>query len=230
MKKKKSSEKKQAKIEKQKTQSSNEQEKEQDIDIDLNNIDINSMLDDDNSRSSSMQIGDILPNVDKLNEATGMNDLDTAKELIQYAFANDTEKPIILQKLLSDGDARIKEISTINALQSQLNITKLSSLEKVILDDIIKSVENMAYMSIEDKLSILATVTVAKEKAQKQVFEYIKLSYDFNSMPTIYQQLVSKLMIMPDDKVHRFTSIPALMELPDELWDRIMEIVNLWNK
>ncbi len=207
-----------------------EQATEQEVDIDLNNIDINSMLDDDNTHSSSMQVGDILPNVDKLNEATGMDDLDTAKELIQYAFANDTEKPIILQKLLSDGDARIKEISTINALQSQLNITKLSSLEKVILDDIIKSVENMAYMSIEDKLSILATVTVAKEKAQKQVFEYIKLSYDFNSMPTIYQQLVSKLMIMPDDKVHRFTSIPALMELPDELWDRIMEIVNLWNK
>ena len=56
------------------------------------------------------------------------------------------------------------------------------------------------------------------------------MARDFNSMPTIYRQLVDKLMIMPNDKINRLKVIPTLMELPDEIWDRIINIVEIWNK
>lgn len=200
-------------------------------DIDLSGIDINSMLNnDENQNSSSMKVGEIISNVNELNKAADIDDLDTTVNLVKYAFANNEDKPIILEKLLSDGDARIKEISTINALQTQLNITKLAALEQTVLDDIIYKVNNISFLSLQDELAIFTTINHAKEQGQKQIFDYIKMARDFSSMPTIYRQLVDKLMIMPDDKVTRLKVIPQLMEVPDELWDRIVEIVNLWNR
>lgn len=200
-------------------------------DIDLSGIDINSMLNnDENQNTSSMKVGEIISNVNELNKAADIDDLDATVNLVKYAFANNEDKPIILEKLLSDGDARIKEISTINALQTQLNITKLAALEQTVLDDIIYKVNNISFLSLQDELAIFTTINHAKEQGQKQIFDYIKMARDFSSMPTIYRQLVDKLMIMPDDKVTRLKVIPQLMEVPDELWDRIVEIVNLWNR
>ncbi|MBQ2639266.1 MAG: hypothetical protein IJF92_00670 [Bacilli bacterium] len=205
--------------------------KTNDLDIDLSNIDINSMLDgEDSGNSSSMKVGEVVSNISALDRAADIDSLSTTESLVRYAFANNEDKPILLEKLLSDGDARIKEISTINALQSQLNITKLAALEQTVLNDIIYKVNNISFLSLQDELSIFTTINTAKEKAQKQIFDYIKMSRDFSSMPTIYRQLVDKLMIMPDDKVTRLKTIPELMELPDELWNRIIEIVEIYNK
>lgn len=213
---------------KEETQKSNSNNVE---DIDLSGIDINSMLNnDENQNTSSMKVGEIISHVNELNKAADIDDLDTTVNLVKYAFANNEDKPIILEKLLSDGDARIKEISTINALQTQLNITKLAALEQTVLDDIIYKVNNISFLSLQDELAIFTTINHAKEQGQKQIFDYIKMARDFSSMPTIYRQLVDKLMIMPDDKVTRLKVIPQLMEVPDELWDRIVEIVNLWNR
>lgn len=199
--------------------------------IDLSNIDIDNLLDsDDPGNSKTIKTSEVLNHVDDINNAAGIDDANTAVDLVKYAFANNEDKPIILEKLLSDGDARIKEISTINALQTQLNITKLASLEQTVLDDIIYKVENISFLSLQDELSIFTTINTAKEKGQKQIFDYIKMARDFNSMPTIYRQLVDKLMIMPNDKINRLKIIPTLMELPDEIWDRIINIVEIWNK
>lgn len=216
---------------KKNTKNSKEESKNNVDDIDLSNIDIDSMLNnDEGNKSSTMKIGEVASNVDALNKAAEIDDLNTTVDLVKYAFANNEDKPIILEKLLSDGDARIKEISTINALQTQLNITKLAALEQTVLDDIIYKVNNISFLSLQDELAIFTTINHAKEQGQKQIFDYIKIARDFSSMPTIYRQLVDKLMIMPDDKVTRLKVIPQLMEVPDELWDRIVEIVNLWNR
>ena len=60
--------------------------------------------------------------------------------------------------------------------------------------------------------------------------KYIQMSRDFNSMPTIYRQLVDRLMTVPDDRAYRLKAIPRFMELPDEIWNKIIEIVDLWDK
>lgn len=172
--------------------------------IDLNNINIDNLLNSGEPENTpTMKVSNVAENVEKINEAANIDDIETTVDLVKYMFASNEEKPIILERLRSDGDARIKEISTINALQTQLNITKLSSLEQTILDDIIKSVENSQFLSLTDKINVFTTINTAKEKAQKQIFDYIKMARDFNSMPTIYRQLVDKLMIMPDDKIRK---------------------------
>lgn len=215
----------------EKSKKSKDNKNKSEIDLSNIDIDIDNLLDsDDPGNSKTIKTSEVLNHVDDINNAAGIDDANTAVDLVKYAFANNEDKPIILEKLLSDGDARIKEISTINALQTQLNITKLASLEQTVLDDIIYKVENISFLSLQDELSIFTTINTAKEKGQKQIFDYIKMARDFNSMPTIYRQLVDKLMIMPNDKINRLKIIPTLMELPDEIWDRIINIVEIWNK
>ena len=149
---------------KEETQKSNSNNIE---DIDLSGIDINSMLNnDENQNTSSMKVGEIISNVNELNKAADIDDLDTTVNLVKYAFANNEDKPIILEKLLSDGDARIKEISTINALQTHLNITKLAALEQTVLDDIIYKVNNISFLSLQDELAIFTTINHAKEQGR----------------------------------------------------------------
>lgn len=202
-----------------------------DLDFDLSDINIEEMLnEDEENRSNQVKLGNVVTNMEALNKAANNDDLDYAEALVRYIFANDEDRPIRLEKVISDGDARLKEVSTLNAVQSQLSIYKLNSLQQTLIDDIVKSVENIAFLSLPEKLATLNTVNAAIEKTQKSIFEHIKMSSDFNSMPTIYRQLVSKLMMMPDNKIERYKLIPDLIELPDEIWERVVEIINIWNK
>ena len=86
---------------KKNTKNSKEESKNNVDDIDLSNIDIDSMLNnDEGNKSSTMKIGEVASNVDALNKAAEIDDLNTTVDLVKYAFANNEDKPIILEKLL----------------------------------------------------------------------------------------------------------------------------------
>ena len=50
---------------------------------------------------------------------------------------------------------------------------------------------------------------------------------DFAGVPLIYRQLLDQLLIVPQEKLPRLKSLPKLVDLPDEIWDRIVEIAKL---
>ena len=210
--------------------------KEEKTELESSSIDLNKILSGEGGNSSNEEIhNEILANIEKINEATNINTVDSVTALIKWIMAenatlDDDGRPIFMDRIMSDGDARIKDVSMITVIQSLAQVPKITAMKQYCLDNIAKKLQNSSFMTISEQMSIAKDLNDMENDTQTRAMKYIQMSRDFNSMPTIYRQLVDRLMTVPDDRAYRLKAIPRFMELPDEIWNKIIEIVDLWDK
>lgn len=210
--------------------------KEEKAELESSSIDLNKILSGEGGNSSNEEIhNEILANIEKINEATNINTVDSVTALIKWIMAenatlDDDGRPIFMDRIMSDGDARIKDVSMITVIQSLAQVPKITAMKQYCLDNIAKKLQNSSFMTISEQMSIAKDLNDMENDTQTRAMKYIQMSRDFNSMPTIYRQLVDRLMTVPDDRAYRLKAIPRFMELPDEIWNKIIEIVDLWDK
>lgn len=184
-----------------------------DLDLNLDDLD-NSSLEDNGLKSNN-----IIDNINNL--ALDLTD-EQIKEFYEY-LTGKIPRPEFADKFFADADSRIRESNQLTAMMGLSFVPKLLAVEKSLIDDLC-SPENLKFISNDEKLNRLQTLAVISTKFNELAMKYTKVSKDFAGVPSIYRQLLDKLMSIPRDKVHRLKAIPDLLELPNDIWDRIIEI------
>lgn len=184
-----------------------------DLNLNLDDLD-NSNLDDNGLKSNN-----IINNIDNL--ALDLTD-EQIKEFYEY-LTGKIPRPEFADKFFADADSRIRESNQLTAMMGLSFVPKLLAVEKSLIDDLC-SPENLKFISNDEKLNRLQTLAVISTKFNELAMKYTKASKDFTSIPSIYRQLLDKLMSVPGDKVHRLKAIPDLLDLPNDIWNRIIEI------
>lgn len=57
--------------------------------------------------------------------------------------------------------------------------------------------------------------------------KYSKLAQDFSSLPIIQRQIMDEILQVPAEKLPRMKIISSLVDISDESFDRITEIIDL---
>ena len=187
-------------------------------DINFDDVNIEELNEFD---SNGLETNNILNNSENL--ALELND-EQINQFYKY-LSGQIQRPEFADKFFADADSRIRESNQLTAMMGLSFVPKLLATEKSLIDDLC-SPESLKFISQDEKLARLQTLATISTKFNELAMKYTKASKDFTSIPSIYRQLLDKLMAVPGDKVHRLKLIPNLLELPDDIWNRIIEIIN----
>ncbi len=188
--------------------------------VDLNNIN----LDDINleSNNSDLESNNI---IDKTNELTlGLNN-EQINEFYEY-LAGNRSRPVFAEKFFADSDARIRESNQLAAMMGLSFVPKLLAVQESLVNNL-TSEETLKYLSTDEKISYLQTFAAISTKFNEIAMKYTQAQKDFAGIPLVYRQLLDQLLMVPQEKLPRLKAIPKLVDLSDDIWDRISEIAKL---
>lgn len=186
--------------------------------IDLNDIN----LDELENNKSELESNEIIENTNKL--TLGLNK-EQINEFYEY-LSGDRTRPIFAEKFFADGDARIRESNQLSAMMGLSFVPKLLAVQESLINNL-TSEETLKYLSTNEKISYLQTFAAISTKFNDIAMKYTQAQKDFAGVPLIYRQLLDQLLIVPQEKLPRLKTIPKLVDLSDEIWDRIVEIAKL---
>lgn len=105
-------------------------------------------------------------------------------------------------------------------------IPKLLSLQQAIINKVAKP-ETLAYKSVDELTGLLQTINGIISKTNENAMKYSKLAQDFSGLPIIQRQIMDVILQVPAEKLPRMKIISSLIDISDETFDRIEEIINL---
>ncbi len=187
-------------------------------DIDLNNIDIEDL----ERPETELETNTIIE--ENKNLTLGLTD-EQINEFYEY-LAGNKPRPIFAEKFFADSESRIRESNQLAAMMGLSFIPKLLAVQESLINDL-TSEETLKYMSINERISYLQTFAAMSTKFNEIAMKYTQAQKDFAGVPLVYRQLLDQLLIIPQEKLPRLKSLPKLVDLPDEIWDRIVEIAKL---
>lgn len=171
---------------------------------------------------------DDLPSNDILDNPKDLT-LGLTKEQIQEFYeylSGKRPRPLFAEKFFADGESRIRESNQLTTLMSLSFVPKLLAMQQSIIDSI-STPENLKYLSNDDKIGYLQTLAAMSTKFNEIAMKYSQASKDFSGVPLIYRQLLDQLLMISGDKLPRLKLIPKLVDVPEDIWDRIVEISNI---
>ena len=215
--------------------------KNEELDIDLSNMTLEEVNNEVNLEELSpeeieLNIEDldplpeeeILPSNTILDEAEDLT-LGLTKEQIEEFYdylSGKKPRPLFAEKFFADGESRIRESNQLTTMMSLSFVPKLLAMQQSILDNLSKP-DNLKFLTNEDKISYLSTLAGMSTKFNEIAMKYSQASKDFSGVPLIYRQLLDQLLLIPSERLPRLKLIPKLVDLPDDLWNRIIEITEI---
>ena len=207
-------------------------------DLDLNELNLeeleknnlNDLANSDNITEDDFVIDDeeMLPTNAILEEPEELT-LGLTKEQIEEFYdylGGKKARPIFAERFFADGDARIRESNQLTTLMSLSFVPKLLAMEQSLIDSL-SSPESLKYLAADEKISYLNTLAAMSTKFNEIAMKYSQATKDFSGVPLIYRQLLDQLLMIEGAKLPRLKIIPKLVDLPDNIWNRIVEIANV---
>ena len=217
--------------------------KNEELDIDLSNMTLEEANNEVNLEELSpeeieLNIEDldplpeeeILPSNTILDEAEDLT-LGLTKEQIEEFYdylSGKKPRPLFAEKFFADGESRIRESNQLTTMMSLSFVPKLLAMQQSIIDNLSKP-DNLKFLTNEDKISYLSTLAGMSTKFNEIAMKYSQASKDFSGVPLIYRQLLDQLLLIPSERLPRLKLIPKLVDLPDDVWNRIIEITEIKN-
>lgn len=135
-------------------------------------------------------------------------------------------RPVFAERFFADSDARIRESNQLTTLMSLSFVPKLLAMQQSIINSL-STPESLKYLSVDEKISYLQTLTGMSTKFNEAALKYTQAVRDFSGVPLVYRQLLDQLLMIPGDKLSRLKVIPKLVDLSDDVWNRIIEIADV---
>lgn len=187
-------------------------------DIDLDNLNI----DDFNGVESDLESNVIIDN----NEALTLGlTKEQINEFYEY-LAGNKPRPVFAERFFADSEARIRESNQLATMMGLSFIPKLLAVQESLINNL-TSEETLKYLSTDERIGYLQTFAAISTKFNDIALKYTQAQRDFSGVPLIYRQLLDQLLIIPQEKLPRLKLLPNLVDLPDDIWDRIIEIAKL---
>ena len=189
-------------------------------DEDNENLDLINL--DDLEHTDELQSNEILENPEDLT-------LGLTKEQIEEFYdylAGKKPRPMFAEKFFADGENRIRESNQLTTLMSLSFVPKLLAMQQSIIDSI-STPEALKYLSNDNKIGYLQTLAAMSTKFNEIAMKYSQASRDFSGIPLVYRQLLDQLLMIPGERLPRLKLIPKLVDVSDDIWDRIIEISNI---
>lgn len=199
------------------------------IKLDLSKMNLDELKDDIN-------LDDLEPTEDEatlpsniiLEESQDLT-LGLTKEQIEEFYdylAGRKPRPIFAEKFFADGESRIRESNQLTTMMSLSFVPKLLAMQQSLIESL-STPDSLKYLSADEKISYLNTLAAMSTKFNEIAMKYSQANKDFSSVPLVYRQLLDQLLSLSTDKLPRLKNIPKLVEVSDEIWDRIVEIAKL---
>ena len=213
----------------------NETKKELDLEnMNLEEMDLGELeIADENEDTDLINLdelehSDVLPSNDIL-EAPEELTLGLTKDQIEEFYdylAGKKPRPMFAEKFFADGESRIRESNQLTTLMSLSFVPKLLAMQQSIIDSI-STPESLKYLSNDNKIGYLQTLAAMSTKFNEIAMKYSQASRDFSGVPLVYRQLLDQLLMIPGERLPRLKLIPKLVDVSDDIWDRIIEIANI---
>ena len=187
-------------------------------DIDLDNLNI----DDFDGVESDLESNTIIDN----NEALTLGlTKEQINEFYEY-LAGNKPRPVFAERFFADSESRIRESNQLATMMGLSFIPKLLAVQESLINNL-TSEETLKYLSTDERIGYLQTFAAISTKFNDIALKYTQAQRDFSGVPLIYRQLLDQLLIIPQEKLPRLKLLPNLVDLPDDIWDRIIEIAKL---
>lgn len=188
-----------------------------------NDIDLDSLNIDDFDRiESDLESNTIIDN----NEALTLGlTKEQINEFYEY-LAGNKPRPVFAERFFADSEARIRESNQLATMMGLSFIPKLLAVQESLINNL-TSEETLRYLSTDERIGYLQTFAAISTKFNDIALKYTQAQRDFSGVPLIYRQLLDQLLIIPQEKLPRLKLLPNLVDLPDDIWDRIIEIAKL---
>lgn len=192
----------------------------EDLEIIPDEINIDNL--DENEEDTSIVSNELLNNSEEYTLGLDRNQIE---EFYDY-LAGKAPRPVFAEKFFADGESRIRESSQLTTMMSLSFVPKLLAMQQSLINSLSRP-ESLKYLSSDEKIEYLQTLTNMSSKFSDTAMKYTQLSRDLTQVPLIYRQLLDQLLMIEGEKLPRLKAIPKLVDLDEDIWNRIIEIANI---
>ena len=116
------------------------------------------------------------------------------------------EKPLFIDRFTSDTEGRLKDMTYMMNLLQMSSLPMLIALQSQVREKLY-SRENLMSMDVKDLSASSANLTKEINSILSNSINTVQTFSSMGSLNSEYRKLLDRLMLLPEDKVHRLMDI-----------------------